>query len=40
VLYVFVRGLDEKGSNGVFEDHPDPAFIESLDALLDGRDVA
>ena len=40
VLYVFVRGLDEEGTNGVFEDHPDPAFIESLDALLDGRDVA
>ncbi|MFW5970396.1 MAG: 3'-5' exonuclease, partial [Halofilum sp. (in: g-proteobacteria)] len=40
VQYLFVRGLDAEGVNGVFRDRPNPDFIESLDALLDGRDVA
>jgi len=37
VLYLFVRGLDGEGINGVFRDQPDPQLIGSLDALLDGR---
>ncbi|PSQ92397.1 MAG: hypothetical protein BRD57_02855 [Proteobacteria bacterium SW_6_67_9] len=37
VLYLFVRGLDRDGDHGVFADRPEPALVEALDALLDGR---
>jgi exodeoxyribonuclease V beta subunit len=40
VQYLFVRALDENGDNGIFHARPDPALIERLDALFDGRAVA
>ena len=33
-LYLFVRGLDARGINGVHADTPAAALIEALDALL------
>ncbi|NOI64889.1 exodeoxyribonuclease V subunit beta [Vibrio sp. 99-8-1] len=35
VYYLFLRGIEKQGSNGIFFQRPDKAFIQALDALID-----
>jgi exodeoxyribonuclease V beta subunit len=36
VFYLFLRGVDDNGSSGVFSDRPTLALIEDLDRLMGG----
>jgi exodeoxyribonuclease V beta subunit len=37
VFYLFLRGVDDSGSTGVFRDRPTLALINDLDNLFAGR---
>jgi exodeoxyribonuclease V beta subunit len=39
VFYLFLRGVDNSGSSGVFSDRPTQSLIEDLDRLMSGVEV-
>jgi exodeoxyribonuclease V beta subunit len=39
VFYLFLRGVEGNGSNGVYRDRPTLALIEDLDALFAGKEI-
>ncbi|MDC0609364.1 exodeoxyribonuclease V subunit beta [Vibrio sp.] len=40
VYYLFLRGIEGKGNNGVFFTRPEKQFIQELDAIINGDTVA
>ena len=34
VFYLFIRGVEDSGDNGVFFDRPNEAFLDALDEAI------
>ena len=39
VFYLFLRGVDDSGTTGVFRDRPTLGLVEDLDRLMGGVEV-